>query len=299
MDAAHLYLLDNSQAVYKEPAEFQQEISSLNEPVFFTTLVTSAIPPGAFVPTLFKLDWHLERLFSSTLSLNQSSLNQSSSSAHALVLHTLRQYYQGQYYQENTERGTERENIQLRLRLMVVRHELYFSIEPYQPIWSPGSSILAVTYSGSRQNPGQKILSDKTSLQAREYAVSQGTQEAFFVDKDGFLREGAWSNIFWVDQEQKLWTPKTQILPGITRRALLEHCPLAPTARDVLWNDVLTSAKEIFITQSTSGITPIIACDGQVIGRGAVGPMTLQVIDWYQQATTEVMTIEEENEIKA
>lgn len=280
-----VYLLSNSQAIYKEPHEFQQEISSFDEPVYFTTLVTSFVNHRV---ALFKLDWHLERLFSSALHAHAPVLH-----AHALVLRTLRQYYQ-----EYTERG----NHQLRLRLMIARDKLYFSIEPYQPVWPLGSPIVAVTYQGLRKNPPQKILHDKTSLQAREYAVSKGTQEAFFVDENGYLREGAWSNVFWVDQEQRLWTPQTQILPGITRRAILEHCPLAPVTQDILWKDLLSSAEEIFITQSTSGITPVIACDGQTIGQGSIGPITLQVMSWYQhylEATAEPILQTEENEIKA
>ena len=61
-------------------------------------------------------------------------------------------------------------------------------------------------------------------LLARSGAVSQGNDEALFINESGNLTEGSASNIFLIDPDGKLITPPLDagLLPGITRLLTLE-----------------------------------------------------------------------------
>ena len=59
---------------------------------------------------------------------------------------------------------------------------------------------------------------------AKEAARKDGAREAWFVDKDGFVTEGASSNAWIVDQSGAVITRPlgADILPGVTRATLLD-----------------------------------------------------------------------------
>ncbi len=60
---------------------------------------------------------------------------------------------------------------------------------------------------------------------AKEAARKDGAREAWFVDKDGFVTEGASSNAWIVDQSGAVITRQlgADILPGVTRATLLDE----------------------------------------------------------------------------
>src|SRR4029079_10346735 len=59
---------------------------------------------------------------------------------------------------------------------------------------------------------------------AKESARSAGAKEAWFVDENGFVTEGASSNAWIVDKEGRLVTRQidTAILRGVTRTTLID-----------------------------------------------------------------------------
>jgi D-alanine transaminase len=114
---------------------------------------------------------------------------------------------------------------------------------------------------------------------AKEAARAEGAKEAWFVDHDGFVTEGASSNAWIVDGQGRLITraaADTAILRGITRTTLI----------DVLKREGLElverpftvaeakAAREAFITSATNIVMPVVAIDGQPIGNGAPGLLT-------------------------
>lgn len=120
-----------------------------------------------------------------------------------------------------------------------------------------------------------KTTSLLANVLLRQQADRLGAQEAILI-KDGFLTEGAASNVF-VLFDGRLATPAVSrlILPGITRGIIIrlakEHGPSVeekpiPKAR-------LYEAEEIWLSSSSREILPVTRLEGKKVGAGAPGPV--------------------------
>jgi D-alanine transaminase len=109
----------------------------------------------------------------------------------------------------------------------------------------------------------------------RQQAVEKGCAEAILV-KDGYVTEGAASNIFAVI-DGILITPPIghEILPGITREVILKIAREnnMPYSEDIISLDALKTADEIWLTSSTREIVPIVELDNEAIANGKPGPI--------------------------
>jgi D-alanine transaminase len=125
----------------------------------------------------------------------------------------------------------------------------------------------------------------------RQLAVDAGCVETILF-RDGFMTEGAASNIFAVKNGVLLAPPKNHLmLPGITYDVVLELAAkhgLPCEVRDVL-EDEARSADELWMTSSTKEVLPIISLDGQPIGTGHPGPAFRKMYAWYQDFKQTVM----------
>ena len=162
------------------------------------------------------------------------------------------------------------------LRITLLLADWLLTLEPWSPSMDSCSGICAVTLEMERAVPQVKSCSALPSVLAREFAKRENAAEALLIDRDGILREGAWSNFFWVDRRGTLITPKTRMLQGITRASVLQmaahHFPV--DLRDSSSSEITTNAAEAFITQSTHGIVPVVSIDRKEIGSGSPGELT-------------------------
>lgn len=136
-----------------------------------------------------------------------------------------------------------------------------------------------------------KVLSLLANVLARQQAVAQGCAEALLI-RDGFLKEGAASNIFIVKDGQLIAPPKTQLmLPGITYDVILELAAQhgLPLAVREIPEAELRSADEVWMTSSTKEILAITTLDGQPVGNGRPGPCGERMWQWYQEFKNNVM----------
>lgn len=122
---------------------------------------------------------------------------------------------------------------------------------------------------------------------AKEAAADGGAQEAWLVDSQGFVTEGASSNAWIVDRSGALITRPTgnAILPGVTRRTLLdllsrENIPLVERAFRV---EEALAAREAFITSASGTVMPVVTIDGNNIGGGSPGVLTLRLRSIFHQ----------------
>ena len=78
-------------------------------------------------------------------------------------------------------------------------------------------------------------------------------------------------------------TPASGTLQGITRRSLIELARQAgqPVEEGRLTAGDLGRAAEILVTSTAGGIMPVTVIDGQPVGAGMPGPLTLQLRDLY------------------
>ena len=106
-------------------------------------------------------------------------------------------------------------------------------------------------------------------------AQEKGVDELLMSDS-GFITEGAVSNVFCVN-ENRIYTPplEANILPGITIKLIIE------IFQDLNLNfeekkideEFLFKSDELWITNTTKGILPIIELDKKIIGDGNPGKL--------------------------
>ena len=125
----------------------------------------------------------------------------------------------------------------------------------------------------------------------RQLAIVAGCDETVLL-RDGFLSEGAASNIFVVKNGTLLAPIKNHLmLPGITYDVVLELAVqhgLRTEVRDVREEEV-RSADELWLTSSTREVLPIVTLDGKPIGKGIPGPLFADMYAWYQEFKATVM----------
>ena len=113
-------------------------------------------------------------------------------------------------------------------------------------------------------------------------AYDAGAETALVRDAEGNIAEGPGFNVFAV-REGRLTTPATGVLPGITRRTVLELAASLglPAAEGPLSAADLRSAEEAFITSTAGGVMPVTRIDGRPVGDGRVGPVTRRLTERY------------------
>jgi len=136
-----------------------------------------------------------------------------------------------------------------------------------------------------------KVISLLANVLARQQAVEQGCAEALLI-RDGYMKEGAASNIFIVKDGLLLAPPKTQLmLPGITYDVILELAKQHRQPIEVreISEAELRAADEVWMTSSTKEVLAITALDGAPVGNGAPGPVGERMWQWYQEFKNTVM----------
>ncbi len=129
-----------------------------------------------------------------------------------------------------------------------------------------------------------KAITLLANILLRQQAVDQGCAEAILV-KDGYITEGAASNIFAVIDGILITPPKgREILAGVTRDVILELARDNDIAcsEDIISLDALKTASEIWLTSSTREIIPIVQLDNETIANGKPGPVWKTINHLFQ-----------------
>ncbi|MEW6313806.1 MAG: D-amino acid aminotransferase [Pseudomonadota bacterium] len=136
-----------------------------------------------------------------------------------------------------------------------------------------------------------KAISLLPNVLLRQVAVDAGATETLLL-REGFLTEGAASNIFAVRGGILLAPPKNNLmLPGITYDVVLELAAgngIAHEVRDVSEFEVRT-AEELWLTSSTKEVLAITTLDGRPVGNGKPGPLFRKMHTYYQEYKETVM----------
>ena len=234
---------------------------------------------------LFKLDAHLDRLFTSAkdlkIHLNRTPVELYQAVQNLLNLNGLADAY-------------------IRITLtsgQIPLHEqptLLIETRPFTPYpqeyYKHGISIIVskTRISTSWHLAAHKTLSFMNNIMARENAYSQGAQEVLFLNTDGHVAECSVSNLFLVKNNEVI-TPslKANILPGITRKVVLEICRQnSITAKEELFNlESLMDADEVFLTNSLMEAMPVSTIDNQPLSQPVPGKLTKHIMEAYRKLT--------------
>jgi len=121
---------------------------------------------------------------------------------------------------------------------------------------------------------------------AMQQANQRGGEEALMCNYRGELSECSQSNFFMI-RGGVLLTPPSEagLLEGITRSFLFDVAREAgiEAREETLYPPDLETADEVFITSTTRELSPVVRIDGRIIGNGAPGPITLDLLARYRR----------------
>ncbi len=225
----------------------------------------------------FELDAHLTRLKKNISSLRYSLSDQFD--LEEIILEVIsRNKFINQVIYVQISRGTDivRDHIpsdDLIPTIFVSSHEL-------KTEFSPSSGEKAILLEDFRWRKSQiKATSLLANVIYRSEAKHQEVFETILFE-NGFITEGAVSNVFCCINNKIITPPLTEnILPGVTRKVILELIQNTSLEYEEIKIpvDSFLSAEEIWVTNSTKGIIPIIELDGKKIGSGLPGEKYLQI----------------------
>jgi D-alanine transaminase len=136
-----------------------------------------------------------------------------------------------------------------------------------------------------------KAISLLANILLRQQSVDAGCAETVML-RDGFLTEGAASNIFVVkDGVLRAPPPSNLMLTGITYDVLLELAATHGIPHEVraISEAEVRAADELWMTSSTREIMAIVKLDGAAVGAGVPGPLARRMDGLYQTFKHQVM----------
>jgi D-alanine transaminase len=151
-------------------------------------------------------------------------------------------------------------------------------IDPVQGERTAQAGIAVITLPETRwARVDIKSISLLPNVLAKQAAREQGAREAWFVDRDGYVTEGASSNAWIVTGAGAVVTRPLgpDILPGISREVVkdtlrAEHLTL--DERPFTVAEAL-AAREAFVTAASQIVMPVVRIDGRPVGTGVPGPV--------------------------
>lgn len=172
--------------------------------------------------------------------------------------------------------------------------------EPY-PVEYYQRGLTVILLDEQKLNPydlqaGHKTLNYFSRLAALRDANRRGAGEALWFNVHNYLQSGSISNVFIVE-DGKLVTPPTHhdlrepsiaqsvpyprsnVLPGVTRLAVIELAKSAGIPIEFAAIDVnrLLRAAELFLTNSIMGVMPVCRIEQKAVGDERPGPVTLRL----------------------
>lgn len=128
---------------------------------------------------------------------------------------------------------------------------------------------------------------------AKDAAKADGAREVWFLDSRGNVTEGGSSNAWIITERGVLVTRPLgrDILAGVTRATVFDcAAKLGYKIEERAFSRAeALQAREAFITAATNTVMPVVSIDGQAVGTGKPGAMTLNLRQNFHQ-TAEIMS---------
>ena len=159
-----------------------------------------------------------------------------------------------------------------------------FLITAYELPRKMKKSVKVVTFNIERTRPEIKSTSMIANILCKKYAQGNNAYESIMIDHNGFVTEGAFTNIFIV-KDGILKTPKENMLYGITREEIIRLAyGILPIKECNIKKEELYDADEIFLTSSVVDVIPVTHVDTKIIGAGVCGKYTKKVQKIYKDS---------------
>ncbi|RJQ27373.1 MAG: branched-chain-amino-acid transaminase [Peptococcaceae bacterium] len=143
-------------------------------------------------------------------------------------------------------------------------------------------------------DPSAKTFNFLNNIMAKIEANAAGAYEGIMLNSSGQVAEGTVSNLFLLRRGVLLTpAPEAGILPGITRNTVLELAGgMGIRAVETLFGPgELYAAEEMFLTNSSWELLPVVTVDGFPVGSGRPGPVTGLLLDAYRKLVAESLDL--------
>jgi D-alanine transaminase len=158
-------------------------------------------------------------------------------------------------------------------------------IDPAGGIQRAASGIKVITVAENRwERVDIKSIGLLPNVLAKQQAKEAGAQEAWFVDPDGTVKEGASTNAWIITKDGVLVTRPAEsgILRGVTRTTVIDIVnKLGLSVEERASVEEAYAAREAFITSATTLVTPVVAIDGRSVANGHPGSIASSLRDAF------------------
>lgn len=172
------------------------------------------------------------------------------------------------------------------------RNNIFMMLHHLPPVdqiqYTEGVSLLTSSY--QREIPSAKTTIYIQSMQFQPQLRKVGAFEVLYHWK-GEITECSRCNIFFIDREDIIHTPKNGLLKGITRKQVLAIAAqnnITIIEREIHL-DELDKMAGAFLTATTKGVLPVVNIDGKLIGDGMVHPLAKKLQSLYEIRVNEYL----------
>ena len=113
-------------------------------------------------------------------------------------------------------------NIKITYSIIEKKLDVFFIKHSYPTDEMYDNGVKVILYFGERENPNAKIVNDNFRSGVNKEIENNNAYEAILIDRNGFITEGSRSNIFMIKNNVILTSPTKAVLPGVTRKKVLE-----------------------------------------------------------------------------
>lgn len=151
-----------------------------------------------------------------------------------------------------------------------------------------GVGLLTSSY--QRDIPYAKTTIYVQSMRLQPQLKKAGAFEVLYHWK-GEITECSRCNIFFIDKNDVIHTPKNEMLKGITRKQVLAIAAKnnIPVKERDMHLDELPEMAGAFLTATTKGVLPVVKIDELVIGNGRVHPLAKKLQSLYEDRVDEYL----------
>ena len=158
-----------------------------------------------------------------------------------------------------------------------------------EPISFPTDEMFAhgvklITHEYLRDLPEVKTINYMTGIWLQQQIKESGAFDVLYIHK-GEVHELTRSNIFIVNNEGELITPKEKVLHGVTRKRLINA--IGNVQQRNISVGELANAREVFITGTTKKVLPIHTIDQWTYQSAVEGSKTSEVMKVLAQLESE------------
>ena len=165
-------------------------------------------------------------------------------------------------------------------------------VAPKPAKYKKGIKARISSYKISPFNPtaGHSTICYLPMILARRSAWERGLDEVLVQSTEGGIAEGSTSSLFIIKKDSILTPPAQEgIQLSVSRDVIFELAGKLgiPAKEASVTRKALLDADEVFIANSLIEVMPVREIDDTVIGSGASGPVTSNLIAAYRQAVKE------------